>query len=123
MPTVIDVHVHLCRTPEQVDMVAGTLAPGLVNCLVVGLSWARAFAVGRGIPFMAVDHLEAHIHSCLMAPPGETAEPDVVELPMVALLVSGGHTAIYRYDGPGQVARLIERFSSRFSPRASPEAP
>ncbi len=95
-----------CRTPEQVDLVAGTVAPGLVNCLVVGLSWARAFAVARDLPFIAIDHLEAHIHSCLMAPPGEKANPDVVELPMVALLVSGGHTAIYRYGGPGQLQRL-----------------
>jgi N6-L-threonylcarbamoyladenine synthase len=94
------------RKPEDVDLVAGTTLPGLVNCLVVGLSWARAFAVARGIPFVSVDHLEAHVYSCLMAPLGEVADRDAVELPMVALLVSGGHTAIYRYGGPGEIRRL-----------------
>lgn len=93
------------KTPEQVDAVAATVAPGLVNCLVVGLSWARAFAVARELPFVAIDHLEAHIYACLMPPPGERTPPDV-ELPLVALLVSGGHTALYRYGGPGDIKRL-----------------
>jgi N6-L-threonylcarbamoyladenine synthase len=87
------------RSPADVDLVAATTLPGLVNCLVVGLAWARGFAVARGIPFVSVDHLEAHIYSCLLP-------PNDVELPLVALLVSGGHTAIYRYDGPGEIKRL-----------------
>ena len=87
------------RSPADVDLVAGTTLPGLVNCLVVGLAWARAFALAREIPFVSVDHLEAHIYSCLM-PPAD------VDLPVVALLVSGGHTAIYRYEGPGEIKRL-----------------
>lgn len=94
------------RTPAQVDAVAATYAPGLVNCLVVGLSWARAFAVARGLPFLAVDHLEAHVYGCLMSPLGEPFDEDKVELPLVALLVSGGHTAVYRYEGPGRMTRL-----------------
>ena len=101
------------RRPEDVTAVAATRAPGLVNCLVVGLAWAKAFAVARDLPFVAVDHLEAHVHACLLAAPGEDprapaswggAEPLVA--PFVALLASGGHTAIYRYDGPGRVRRL-----------------
>ncbi|MEZ6189636.1 MAG: tRNA (adenosine(37)-N6)-threonylcarbamoyltransferase complex transferase subunit TsaD, partial [Planctomycetota bacterium] len=60
----------------------------------------------RRIPFVAVDHLEAHVHACLLPPPGEAPDPDAVELPLVALLASGGHTAIYRYDGPGRIRRL-----------------
>ncbi|MCO5172002.1 MAG: tRNA (adenosine(37)-N6)-threonylcarbamoyltransferase complex transferase subunit TsaD [Planctomycetes bacterium] len=93
------------RTPAQVDAVAATRAPGLVNCLVVGLSWGKAFAVARDVPFVAIDHLEAHVHACTLPPPGAAAAPDV-EPPLVALLASGGHTGIYRYDGPGQVRRL-----------------
>lgn len=94
------------RRPEDVDAVAATVAPGLVNCLVVGLGWARAFAVARGLPFVAVDHLEAHVYACLMAAPGAPFDPLAARTPLVALLASGGHTALYRYDGPGQITRL-----------------
>lgn len=93
------------RTPAQVDVVAATRAPGLVNCLVVGLSWGKAFAVARDVPFVAIDHLQAHVHACTLPPPGSTTPP-AVEPPLVALLASGGHTGLYRYDGPGQVRRL-----------------
>lgn len=93
------------RRPEQVDAVAATRAPGLINCVVVGLSWAKAFAVARGVPFIGIDHLEAHVHACtLPAPKGDPGPP--VELPLVALLASGGHTGVYRYDGPGRIRRL-----------------
>jgi N6-L-threonylcarbamoyladenine synthase len=94
------------RSVTDVDLVAATTAPGLVNCLVVGMSWAKAFAVARGVPFVAVDHLEAHIHACTMPAPGDDPDPDAVELPFVALLASGGHTAIYRYGGPGELTLL-----------------
>jgi N6-L-threonylcarbamoyladenine synthase len=95
------------RRPEEVALVAATRAPGLVNCLVVGLSWAKAFAVARELPFVAVDHLEAHIHACLLAPTGQApAAADALAPPFVALLASGGHTAVYRYDGPGRLRRL-----------------
>lgn len=96
------------RKPDQVDVVAATTEPGLVNCLVVGVAWARSFAVARGLPFVAVDHLEAHVHASRMAAFGEPFNPDQVELPLVGLLVSGGHTAIYRYEGPGRMRRLAK---------------
>jgi N6-L-threonylcarbamoyladenine synthase len=94
------------REPSDVDVVAATQAPGLVGCLVVGLTWARGFAIARGLPFLAVDHLEAHVFACLMSAPGEAFDPEAVELPLVALLVSGGHTAVYHYGGPGRMRRL-----------------
>lgn len=97
------------RRPDQVDAVAATRAPGLINCIVVGLSWAKAFAVARDVPFVGIDHLEAHVHACTLPPPSLVAgggpAPEV-ELPLVALLASGGHTGIYRYDGPGKLRRL-----------------
>ena len=96
------------KRPEDVTAVAATRAPGLVNCLVVGLAWAKGFAVARDLPFVAVDHLEAHVHACLLPPPGAApgGEPAELAPPFVALLASGGHTAIYRYDGPGRIKRL-----------------
>jgi N6-L-threonylcarbamoyladenine synthase len=99
------------RRPEQVDAVAATRAPGLVNCVIVGLSWAKGFAVGRDVPFVGIDHLEAHVHACTLPAPGSgagsgPASAPVAEPPLVALLASGGHTGFYRYDGPGRVRRL-----------------
>ena len=92
--------------PGAVDAVAVTTRPGLVNCLMVGLGWAQAFAVARRLPLISVDHLEAHVFSSMLADPASEKTAHALEPPFVCLLVSGGHTAIYRYDGPGAVKRL-----------------
>lgn len=67
--------------------IAVTRGPGLNGCLLVGLAFARSFATVRGIPFIPVNHLEGHLWAgdLLESPP---------ELPFLALLVSGGNTAI-----------------------------
>ena len=97
-------------TPREIDAVAVTTRPGLVNCLMVGLGYAQAFAVARRIPLVAVDHLEAHVFAVTLPaegqPPSETPLRAALEPPFVCLLASGGHTAIYRFDGPGQIRRL-----------------
>jgi N6-L-threonylcarbamoyladenine synthase len=73
---------------EALDAVAVTQGPGLVGSLLVGHSFAKAFAYGRGIPWVGVNHLEGHILSVFL----EEHPPD---FPFCALLASGGHTAIY----------------------------
>ncbi|MBI3722945.1 tRNA (adenosine(37)-N6)-threonylcarbamoyltransferase complex transferase subunit TsaD [bacterium] len=91
--------------PREVDAVSVTTRPGLVNCLMVGLGFAQAFAVARRLPLISVDHLEAHVYAAML--PARSGERAVVaEPPFVCLLASGGHTAIYRYDGPGAIKRL-----------------
>jgi N6-L-threonylcarbamoyladenine synthase len=75
-------------TADRIDGIAVTRGPGLVGSLLVGLSFAKGFAYGHGIPWIGVDHLEAHIHSVFL-------EPSPPPFPFVALLVSGGHTSIY----------------------------
>ena len=75
-------------TPEQIDAVAVTQGPGLIGSLLVGFSFAKGFAYGHGIPWVGIDHLEAHINSVFL-------EPNPPAFPFVALLVSGGHTSIY----------------------------
>ncbi len=75
-------------TAAQINGVAVTQGPGLVGSLLVGFSYAKGFAYGRGIPWIGVDHLEGHINSVFL-------EPDPPPFPFVALLVSGGHTSIY----------------------------
>ena len=86
---------------EDVDVVAYTAGPGLVGALLVGASFAQAFAWSRGLPAVAIHHLEGHLLSPLMADPA----PD---FPFVALLVSGGHTQLMRVDGVGQYQLLGE---------------
>ena len=73
---------------SAIDAVAVTQGPGLVGALLVGFSFAKALAFGRGIPYVGVNHLEGHITSAFLSdnPP---------EFPYVTLLVSGGHTSIY----------------------------
>jgi len=77
---------------DRIDGVAVTQGPGLVGSLLVGFSFAKGFAYGHDIPWVGVDHLEAHLNSVFLAP-----EPP--PFPFAALLVSGGHTSIYRATG------------------------
>ncbi len=75
-------------TIDQIDGVAATRGPGLIGALLVGFSFAKAFAWARKIPCTGVNHLEGHIYSVLLNehPP---------EFPFVILLASGGHTNLY----------------------------
>jgi N6-L-threonylcarbamoyladenine synthase len=73
---------------NQIDAIAVTRGPGLVGALLVGFSFAKAYAYTLGIPLVGVNHLEGHINSVFL-------EPDSPPFPFVALLASGGHTSIY----------------------------
>ncbi len=79
-------------TASAIEGVAVTQGPGLVGSLLVGFSFAKGFAYGHQIPWIGVDHLEAHINSVFL-------EPSPPPFPFVALLVSGGHTSIYHVRG------------------------
>ncbi|MCP4692433.1 MAG: tRNA (adenosine(37)-N6)-threonylcarbamoyltransferase complex transferase subunit TsaD [Desulfobacterales bacterium] len=73
---------------EQLDAVAATQGPGLIGALLVGFSFAKAYAFALGIPRVGVNHLKGHINSVFL---GENPPP----FPFVALLASGGHTGLY----------------------------
>lgn len=73
---------------RQIDGIAVTQGPGLVGALLVGYSFAKAYAVALEIPWVGVNHLDGHINSLFL-------ESDPPPFPFVALLVSGGHTSIY----------------------------
>jgi N6-L-threonylcarbamoyladenine synthase len=83
----------------DLDAVAYTAGPGLVGALLVGAAAAQGLAWARGIPALAVHHMEAH----LLAP---MLEPDPPAFPFVALLVSGGHSQLVAVDGPGRYRLL-----------------
>jgi len=74
--------------PDRLDAVAATRGPGLVGALLVGFSFAKAYAYGRGLPFVGVNHLAGHVNAVFL-----TENPPA--FPFVALLASGGHTALY----------------------------
>ena len=78
--------------PAQIDAVAATRGPGLVGALLVGFNFAKALAFARSLPWVGVDHLEAHIYSVFLG-------RKVPDFPYMALLASGGHTSIYHVKG------------------------
>src|SRR5215216_2782746 len=79
---------------RRIDAVACTVGPGLIGALLVGVSAAKALALSWDVPFVAVNHLEAHLYAALLEDPA-------VELPIVVLLVSGGHTMLVEMTEPG----------------------
>jgi tRNA N6-adenosine threonylcarbamoyltransferase len=81
----------------DIDGIAVTTGPGLSGALLVGIQMAQALAWARRIPIVGVDHLVGHLLAVFLRHPARSEEPP--EFPFIALLVSGGHTAIYRVDG------------------------
>ncbi len=84
---------------RRIDAVACTVGPGLIGALLVGVSAAKALALAWDIPFVGVNHLEAHLYAALLDDP-------TIELPIVVLLVSGGHTLLVEMREPGRYQLL-----------------
>jgi N6-L-threonylcarbamoyladenine synthase len=80
-------------TFADLDAVAVTEGPGLAGALLVGITYAKALTFGLDKPLIAVNHLEGHIHAVLMEARERSESP--MELPLLALVVSGGHTHLY----------------------------
>ncbi len=76
---------------DDVDRVAVTVRPGLIGALLVGVAAAKGLAYACGLPLVPVDHLEGHVAAAYLT------DPDL-EPPFVALIASGGHTALYSVD-------------------------
>jgi len=84
---------------RRIDAVAATVGPGLIGALLVGVSAAKALALTWGVPFIGVNHMEAHLYAALLE------EPDL-ELPLMVLLVSGGHTMFVEMRDHGRYRLL-----------------
>jgi N6-L-threonylcarbamoyladenine synthase len=81
------------HTYQSVDAVAVTQGPGLVGALLVGISYAKGLAFSLDKPLIAVNHLEGHIHAVLLEERQKGNQE--VRFPVLALVVSGGHTHLY----------------------------
>ena len=78
-------------TARDVDAVAVTYGPGLAGSLLVGINFAKSLAWAHGKPLVPVNHLEGHVYAGWLLDPGE-AERETPPFPLIALVVSGGHT-------------------------------
>ncbi|MBZ5604007.1 MAG: tRNA (adenosine(37)-N6)-threonylcarbamoyltransferase complex transferase subunit TsaD [Acidobacteriia bacterium] len=85
---------------DQLSAIAVTQGPGLVGSLLVGITYAKSLAMVHHLPLIAVNHIEGHIHAVV--------SQNEIELPALALIVSGGHTHLYEVR-EGFVYRLLGR--------------
>lgn len=96
---------------SDLDAVAVTEGPGLAGSLLVGVNAAKGIAFMRGLPLVAVNHLEGHVYSNWLAPVVEGTEDQQRPLldqsfPILVLIVSGGHTELILMEGHGRYRRL-----------------
>ena len=84
---------------ERIDAVACTVGPGLIGALLVGVSAAKSLALAWDVPFVGVNHMEAHLYAAFL-------EDRSLEFPLLVMLVSGGHTMLIEMQGHGRY-RLV----------------
>ena len=80
---------------DDLDAIAVTSGPGLAGALLVGITYAKALAFALGLPLIAVNHLEGHIHAVLLEERQKPGGAEKTDEPALALVVSGGHTHLY----------------------------
>jgi N6-L-threonylcarbamoyladenine synthase len=93
LPVVSEALEQAGEAGRAIDAVAVVHRPGLIGSLLLGLTAAKTLAWLRGVPLIAVNHVEGHIYAgCL--------ERDHLPFPCISLIVSGGHTSLYHSAGP-----------------------
>src|ERR1700756_1370482 len=98
VPGVRQALAEASQTYKSVDAIAVTQGPGLAGALLVGISYAKALAFALDKPLIAVNHLEGHIHAVLLdlwQNPERQKGNRELQFPVLALVVSGGHTHLY----------------------------
>jgi len=98
-PMIARAIVEAGASEERIDAVACTVGPGLIGALLVGVSAAKALALTWDVPFVGVNHMEAHLYAAFLEDP-------TLEFPMVVMLVSGGHTMLIEMQDHGQYRLL-----------------
>ncbi len=103
VPVVQDAMAQAGTTWDDLSAVAVTVGPGLVGSLLVGVNVAKGLALGRGLPLIPVNHLEAHIYANWL----DTGDgPRDFSFPLLVLIVSGGHTELVLMRGHGDYQYL-----------------
>jgi len=104
LPSVIEEAMKLSGLEwGQIDAIAATYGPGLASSLLIGFSAAKGLALRLGKPLCAINHIEAHIYSVFL---GDGAPKPEEVCPFVSLVVSGGHTSLFRVERPGSYKLL-----------------
>jgi N6-L-threonylcarbamoyladenine synthase len=106
VPVVEETLAKAHMTIADVDAIAATQGPGLAGSLVVGLNMAKGLALGADKPLVGVNHLEGHIYSSWVYEAGTPNPPPEPQFPLLALLVSGGHTELNLMTGHLTYRRL-----------------
>ncbi len=96
-----DAHISL----QEVDGIAVTRGPGLPGSLVVGINAAKGLSLGSGLPLIGINHLEGHLYSAWLHAAGVDLPPEP-QFPLLALIVSGGHTELVLMDAHHSYRRL-----------------
>lgn len=91
---------------SDIDAIAVTRGPGLPGSLVIGMNMAKGLAVSTGLPLIGVNHLEGHLYSAWVYQSDTPNPPAAPEFPLLALLVSGGHTELILMTGHLEYKRL-----------------
>ena len=99
MPVVAEAMVEAGVTDHDIDLVAATHGPGLIGSLLIGVAAAKALARGWDVPFIGINHHEAHLYAALLEDPE-------LEFPLAVLLVSGGHTMLIEFQDHGRYRLL-----------------
>jgi N6-L-threonylcarbamoyladenine synthase len=93
VPVVAEALQEAGTAADAIDAVAVVHRPGLIGSLLLGLAAAKTLAWLRGVPLVGVNHIEGHIYAACL-------EREALPFPCVSLIVSGGHTSLYRSEGP-----------------------
>jgi N6-L-threonylcarbamoyladenine synthase len=99
VPVVREAVAQAGITLQDLDAVAVTQGPGLVGALLVGMTYGKVLAMSLGKPLLGVNHLAGHVHAVFLE--AHMSGAKIPELPAICLIVSGGHTMIYRVAQDG----------------------
>lgn len=90
------------KTLDQIDLIGVSYGPGLIGALLVGLNTAKTLSLAKNIPFIGINHIEAHLYAALMS------HPEDVSFPALGVVLSGGHTSLVRMESVGHYTLISE---------------